>query len=187
MSSPRTSSSPAGSSSSRARATGSYWTSGRGVWVSTSRPRAFSWSPRAVLEPPARSLEFLDLAYEGADFVVVLDNGRETARQRLEIDERFGGRVETVLLSRTAIEGFYHPEPVTAWLRMLGAEGDDLDGRVAEMLAQQGGPVRALGTLAQEYLGRPFRKVEDGTAIANLTTEARIDPEIKQVLVRVGS
>jgi hypothetical protein len=47
--------------------------------------------------------------------------------------------------------------------------------------------LRALGHLAQQYLGRPYRKAEDGRTIATLTPEASVDEEIKRLLAVISA
>jgi len=127
---------------------------------------------------------FLDLAYEGADFLVVLDNGRDTAKIKLELDERFGARVETILLGRTEIEAYYHPDAVVRWLQAKGVEDKELSDRARKAVEAKGGVAKALGRLKQHYLGEDFDKVEDGRSIAHFTTNEMLSPEIVGLLNR---
>lgn len=124
---------------------------------------------------------FLNLAYEGADFVVVLDNGAATAKIKLENDQRFGSRVRTGLLSRTDIEGFFDAEAVVAWLRTNSVLDVDLVDRVAAAMANPG-RIQGLNSLAEACLHRAYNKVDDGRMIANLTPERSIAPEIADLL-----
>jgi hypothetical protein len=130
---------------------------------------------------------FLSIAYEGSDFIVVLDNGRDSAKHRLEIETRFGDRVAAILLGRPAIEAYFHPDAVTAWLRTRDVLDADLDERVRTALDAPGGAVRGLEKLAEEYIGGPYSKTDHGRAIANLSTEEMIDAEIKGLLVRLAA
>jgi predicted ATP-dependent endonuclease of OLD family len=136
--------------------------------------------------PAEQVTRFLKLAYEGAEFVVVLDNGSDSARAIREIDAKHGDRVDTVLLNQSAIEAYYHPQAIAAWLRLHGAPGDNLEQSVEDTLARTASRWKALDALSKEYLGRPFEKLKDGMAIANLTPEHRIDPEIRALLLRIG-
>ena len=130
---------------------------------------------------------FLALAYEGAEFFVVLDNGSDTAKAKLEIDEQFGGRVRTRMLSRTEIEGYFDQGSIADWLRLAGVLDEDLDQEVAYVFSSTKNAVSALGQLSTRYRGKPYEKVLDGLAIANLMSEAVIDPEIKGLLQEIGA
>jgi len=74
-----------------------------------------------------RVAQFLSLANEGADFVVILDNGPQTTKTKSEIEARFGHRVQVDLPTRTDIEGFLHSPAVITWLHLQGVEGDDME------------------------------------------------------------
>lgn len=130
---------------------------------------------------------FLELAYEGAQFVVVLDNGSDTANAKRQIDSRFGDRVTTVLLSRTGIEDFYDPAAIVGWLRLAGILTDDLEEEVRGLLDKASSRVRTLEQLAKKHLNRSFNKEGDGLAIANLMQEQAIEPEIKELLLAIGA
>ncbi len=139
----------------------------------------------AMAEQVAR---FLNLAYEGAEFMVVLDNGSDSGRTALEIEGRFGGRVHAEVLSRTEIEGYFRADALVGWLRLHGVTDDQpaLERAVAEMAAVPSRR-RGLGALAQRFLARPFDKVRDGLTIANLTAERDLDPEICALLTRIAA
>ena len=130
---------------------------------------------------------FLDLAYEGAEFIVVLDNGADTARTQLEIDAQFGGRVRTRLLSRAGIEGYYDAAAIVGWLRLAGTLDGDLQDQVAGLLDSARSRGSALEQLAKKHLDRSFDKQTDGLAIANLMPEHAIDPEIQDLLHAIGA
>ena len=66
-------------------------------------------------------------------------------------------------------------------LRTNGSDADDLAGRVEAALGQPSRK-RGLKSLAQTLLQRQYRVVEDGVAIAALTTEAQVPPEIRALL-----
>ncbi len=135
-----------------------------------------------------RVSQFLALAYEGADFVVVLDNGAQANKTRMEIDARFGNRVMTVVLSRTDIEGFFSPASITAWLLTAGAAMDGLEHAVRERLAApKGGRIAALDSLARTHLRRSYQKLGDGLAVALATSESDLDPEVKALLTGLSS
>ena len=120
----------------------------------------------------------LQLVYEGASVHVLLDGGPDTAKEKTELEARFDERVTVTLLSRTEIEGYFVAAPVEAWLRTNGSDADDLAGRVEAALGQPSRK-RGLKSLAQTLLQRQYRVVEDGVAIAALTTEAQVAPEIR--------
>ena len=130
--------------------------------------------------------QFLELAYEGADFFVVLDNGADTARTKIELEARFGNRVAVRLLSRTEIEGFFVQEAVEEWLRAHGARDIGLGALVADAL-RSSQRKRALRHLSETLLHRPYNVVTDGLAIASLMWEKDIDPEIKTLLIDILS
>jgi hypothetical protein len=133
-----------------------------------------------------RAETFLELAYEGAEFVVVMDNGPDTPSALESIRLRHGDRVETILLSEPAIEGYYHPNAVVAWLASEGAALPDLRQVVENALAASTNRYKAIQDLCSRYLGHQLRKVFDGQMIADLTREQDIHPEIRDVLMRVG-
>lgn len=126
-----------------------------------------------------RVAQFLSLAYEGAEFVVVLDEGAHALKSRLEIQGMKNDRVRVVVLSKTAIEGFFGAAAVTAWLGLRGATDVSVEDDVAAALDEQkGGRVAALDRLSHRFLGRAYDKVTDGLTIASLTTERDVAPEI---------
>jgi ABC-type transport system involved in cytochrome c biogenesis ATPase subunit len=145
------------------------------------RASAVQLVPSGGYSGAERVARFLSLAYEGADFLVVLDNGSDSGRALLEIGARFGSRVSTALLTRTEIEGYFTAPAVEAWLRVHGAEGD-VDTEVGEALSTSGSRARGLNKLAVRLLNRPYDKLADGMAIANLTREEHVAPEIVSVL-----
>jgi hypothetical protein len=67
---------------------------------------------------------FVSVAYEGADIVVILDHGHDTAKTQQEIDSRFGSRIATNFLAHQEIEGYFSPAAVERWLRENGVEVD---------------------------------------------------------------
>ena len=128
---------------------------------------------------------FLGIAYEGAEFLVLLDNGKDTDKAAREITKRFAGKVLAETLSRTEIEGFFRQQAVTAWLWQAGVREDDLDRQVTDELTKSNSRVQALRNLSSRLLGRPYEKVRDGLAIAELTPEYDVDPEIKALIMRL--
>jgi energy-coupling factor transporter ATP-binding protein EcfA2 len=135
----------------------------------------------------ARVSQFMALAYEGAEFVVILDEGAKALETRLEIEAMGRSDVSVVVLSKTKIEGFFRPGPVAGWLRVNGALDEDLDNFVSVALDQEkGGRVSALHRLTHKYLGRAYDKVTDGLAIASLTPESEVSPEIVELVMRLS-
>lgn len=132
-----------------------------------------------------RVAQFVTLAYQGADFLVVMDAGPDTTRMKRDLDSVYSGRVETIVLSERDIEGFYHPDAVAAWLVANGADTGSLRADVRDTFERQPKRPRALGTLTQRYLGRRYKKVDDCAAIAHLTLEGQIHGEVKALLTRV--
>lgn len=167
--------------------------SDRGILVMWARQLGIDLEASGVQVVPSggysaveRVARFLTLAYEGARFVVALDNGSDSAKARMEIDQRFGSAVETVLLSRTDIEGFFASRAITAWLTTRATEtvppslGDD----VVEALATKPNNLVVLRKLARDYLHRDYDKLRDGLVIASLTDEQDVSAEIVDLLLR---
>lgn len=130
---------------------------------------------------------FLEIAYEGASFWIVLDQGRETAKNKLELENRFGGRVTVRLLGRTEIEAYLSAPAVERW---LASQGIAIDTEVEQVVRERlAGTARklALREIARQFLGRDYRVVEDGVAIAGLTREAEIPSEIAGLLNEVAA
>ena len=133
-----------------------------------------------------RVSQFMALAYEGAEFVVILDEGAKALETRLEIEAMGNDLVSVVVLSKTKIEGFFRAEPVVAWLRMRGVVDDDLEDVVSRSLDEdKGGRIATLGRLSQQYSGPAYDKVRDGLAIASLTSERDVPPEIVALITRL--
>jgi predicted ATP-dependent endonuclease of OLD family len=125
---------------------------------------------------------FLDLAYEGSSMVVILDNGRDTDKTKLEIEARFGDRVRIRLLAQTEIERYYSARAIIDWLRLLSAAIEASEERsIADRIALDPSK-RLLRTLAREYLGRDYDVVVDGRAIVNLMPERDVPDEIKGLI-----
>lgn len=127
---------------------------------------------------------FLSIAYEGADVLVVLDQGRDTEKTRREIDSKYGGRVKTRLMSQLEIEGYFSPAAVERWLAVNGVPTDK--GVHAKVASALRGPnyKRGLRELTEQLLDREYRVAVDGAAIAGLTREEEINPEIQELLSR---
>jgi hypothetical protein len=128
---------------------------------------------------------FLSIAYEGAEFLVLLDQGRDTEKTRREIESRFGDRVKTRLLAHLEIEGYFAPAAVERWLIANGARRDhDVQSAVQSALS---GPnyKRGLRDLTERLLDRQYRVVIDGAAIAISTQEEELNPEIRGLLSKL--
>jgi putative ATP-dependent endonuclease of OLD family len=127
----------------------------------------------------ARVSQFIALAYEGAEFLVILDEGAKALETKLEIEAMGNDGVRVVVLSKTKIEGFFRRDPVVAWLRTRGVVDAELDEVVTSALDEdKGGRIATLDRLAHRYLARAYDKVSDGLAIASLTSERDVQPEI---------
>jgi hypothetical protein len=122
----------------------------------------------------------LDLVYAGADVHVVLDNGPDTAKTKLEIEARYG--VPVTLLDRTEIEAYYSPAAVVAWVRQRAAPLDAPDERYITDTFIAEPSKRRLRDLATKFLARPYDVVNDGRAIVNLMREHEIPDKIKQLI-----
>ncbi len=121
----------------------------------------------------------LDLVYAGAEVRVVLDNGSETQKTKLEIEARYGVPVE--LLDRTEIEAYYAPAAVASWL-LRGTTQEAADERaIADAFANDPSK-RRLRALATTHLGRNYDVVNDGRAIVDLMAEREIPAEIKGLI-----
>jgi AAA domain, putative AbiEii toxin, Type IV TA system/AAA ATPase domain len=131
---------------------------------------------------------FLAVAFEGAEFLVLLDQGRDTEKTRREIDARLGDRgVVTRLLEHAEIEGYFAPAAVVRWLATNGVAIDAAsEASVAAALA---GPnyKRGLRDLAERLLGREYRVTIDGPMIAALTLPAEVRPGIRGHLAQLVS
>ncbi len=121
----------------------------------------------------------IDLVYPGADVLVVLDNGPDTQKSKLEIEARRG--VPVRLLARTEIEAYYSPTAVVSWLQR-GATLDPAQERVLSDEFASNPSKRRLRELASTYLGSPYDVVNDGRGIVNLMPEREIPVEIKDVI-----
>jgi energy-coupling factor transporter ATP-binding protein EcfA2 len=128
---------------------------------------------------------FVSIAYEGADVLVLLDQGRDTEKTRREIDSRFGNRVTTRLLAHQEIEGYFSSAAVERWLIENGVE---VDQQVRDALTSAlAGPnyKRGLRDLSARLMGREYRTTIDGSAIASLSREPELDPEMRGLLSRL--
>ena len=127
----------------------------------------------------AQVSRLLDLVYAGTDVRVVLDNGPDTARSKLEIEARHGVPVQ--LLRRTEIEAYYSPDAVVGWLLRRGTLGSADETAVRSVFSEQ--PSKAtLRTMASRYLNRTYDVVDDGRTIASLMLEREIPGEIKELI-----
>jgi hypothetical protein len=157
------------------------WAARRGFDLAASKVKIYPAGGWATTEGLAK---FVEVAYPGARFFVLLDDGPDTRRAAHEMAARFKSQVEVVVLSRPEIESFYS---VTAVLRWLGTHGVDVSaGSEASELVRQGGVnKRALQRLSKRLLQRNFRVVDDGVLIARLMGEHEIPAEIVDALMRV--
>lgn len=126
----------------------------------------------------------LALAYEGINVIVVLDNGRDTAAKKLELESEFGDAVTVELLAKTEIEAYFPLAAIKRWLDAQGVEADP--DALDEQLHSGIGAKKALGRVAVRYLQRAYRVPEDGHAIAATMTEAEIAPELRALFARIG-
>lgn len=129
---------------------------------------------------------FLDLAYEGADFRVLLDNGPDTDKTRRTLEARYKERIKVALWTVTEIEAFFHPNAIVRWF----AKRLDLDAQrernIHDVLAS-GVRKKTLRGLVQTLLLREYDVVNDGVGIAGLMTEAEIPIEVRnQIYDLVG-
>jgi hypothetical protein len=150
------------------------------------RERGVQLVPSWGNEQAERVATIIELAYEGAEFVVVLDNGDRSQKARREIQKRHGDRVEVIVLSQPAIEDYYHPHAIAAWLWEEGSVEPGLERIVEEKMLGSQDRYRSLEALCDRYLGRGLRKVSDGRTIADLTCEQEIHPEIQTMLLHVS-
>jgi hypothetical protein len=128
---------------------------------------------------------FVSVAYEGADIVVILDHGHDTAKTQQEIDSRFGSRIATTS-SRIRRSKAISPQ------RRSSAGFAKTESRSIERFKMPSRPrsrglnyKRRLRDLSDRLLGREYRVTIDGSAIANLTREPELDPEIRGLLSRL--
>jgi energy-coupling factor transporter ATP-binding protein EcfA2 len=130
---------------------------------------------------------FLQLAYEGASFIVVLDNGPDTAKTKMVIEASHGAEVFVHLLRRTEIEAYYSPAAVVEWLIASGSAAAPVDE--AAIASDVGAELskRLLRVLSQRYLQREFDVVYDGLAIANRMGEHEIAEDVKRIIVEAVS
>jgi energy-coupling factor transporter ATP-binding protein EcfA2 len=135
----------------------------------------------------ARVSQFLQLAYTGASFFVVLDNGPDTAKTKMTIEATHGDRVHVRLLKRTEIEAYYTPEAVAGWLTRARTSTDTrgVDEATIRSAVEPWPSKRVLRQLAERHLGLPYDVVKDGLAIANLMPEHAIDEDIKARLYEI--
>lgn len=126
----------------------------------------------------------LAAVYAELPLVVILDNGSATQSLKLELEQRFGSRVEVRLLDVTEIEGWFHPDAVCRWLSDDRVESIDRE----EVAAALGKPGRksALRHLAHRVLNRNYRVVEDGVAIASQMRENEIPATARALLTELA-
>lgn len=123
--------------------------------------------------------KILTLAYAGTEIVVVLDNGRDASKIRLELEAQFGERVAVVQLAKTEIEGYFTPDAVAAWLATQHAEVD-----VSNLAAalDNPSPKKALQRLLTDSLSVEYDGVAACRGIAHMTPEAQIPSELRELL-----
>lgn len=126
--------------------------------------------------------QLLDVIYEGASVIVVLDGGGPTVKREEVIRKQFGDQIEVVRLANSEIEAYFPEQGVLAWLTLSGVTGGpDLENEV------RGRPItkRLLKTLATRHLRRYYDVVNDGATIARLMREQDIAAELRGLLVRL--
>jgi hypothetical protein len=128
-------------------------------------------------------MQFLEVAYEGASFVVVLDGGEQTERTADELRSQVGGRVEVRRSDRDQIEKYFTRNGIAAWLAIKGMKVDaEREGEVDAILS--GGIDKgAFQHLASRYLKHEYHVEEDGGVIARLMPEQEIPEELKTLLL----
>jgi hypothetical protein len=130
---------------------------------------------------------FLTVAFEGAEFLVLLDQGLDTKKTRREIDSRLGDRVATRVLAHQEIEGYFAQGAVERWLANAGISVDEACRSTVEAALAGPNYKRGLQHLTKALLKREYRVPIDGPAIAALTLPAEIKPEIRGLLSQVVS
>lgn len=128
----------------------------------------------------------LGLIYPGASILVLLDNGADTRDQQIELEARFGDRVTVRLMDRTEIEAYFTHDAVVRWLQRQDAAAFD-PARIADQLGSGTKRKRALKDITSKVLGRDYRVVEDGVAIAGLMAERDLAPELVSLLTALSN
>ena len=159
------------------------------IWATTSginlRDHGVQVVPAGGHGEAATTERLLTLAYPGSAVTVVLDNGLETAKTRLVLQERFGDLVDVRLLDRTEIEAYFSEGAVCDWLEGQGVDMDaDARAAVHQALAQPG-VKKGLRRLKQQYLGREYLVENDGSAIASMMNEPEIPARVRDLLTEM--
>ncbi len=131
--------------------------------------------------PVEQIARVLSLVYNAVPLTIVLDNGADTARKRLEIQEKFGGRVSVHLLGESQIEAYFSDRAINVWARNIGAG----DARVADLLSYRRRDHSKQWLIENTPVlvpGRTYDVVRDGAAIAGVMTEEEIPVEVRGLL-----
>ena len=127
-------------------------------------------------------MQFLEVAYEGASFVVVLDGGKQTEMAANELRSLHGERVEVRRLEHDQIEKYYTRNAVKAWLAVGGMTLDGDQASEIDGILAGGVNKGALQHLTGRYLDREYHVERDGGMIARLMREQDIAPELRTLL-----
>jgi hypothetical protein len=130
---------------------------------------------------------FLTVAFEGAEFLVLFDQGFDTRKTQREIDSRLGDRVATRVLAHQEIEGYFATSAAERWLATHGIAIDEACHSSVERALAGPNYKRGLQDLTKRYLKREYRVPIDGPAIAALTLPAEVKPEIRGLLSELVS
>jgi ABC-type lipoprotein export system ATPase subunit len=128
--------------------------------------------------------ELLRLTYLSARFHVVLDGGEEIVPEVRELKAKYEGRVEVNQLRYREIEAYFAESAIRTWAVSAGAGDPDLT-RLEESRIS-GGVARLLNAVTHAAFRRNYDKVDDGTAIAGLMSEATISAEIKGIIYGIA-
>lgn len=123
-----------------------------------------------------------------ARIIVALDAGDDTRREAADIRRRHEGRVVTHVLARGAIEAYFSRRAIVEWLvskEIAERDADSMcswfDGRERLFDCDDRRWKEACG----RFLGRGYRKLEDGPRIAQGMARDEIAPEIVDLLQEV--
>jgi hypothetical protein len=130
---------------------------------------------------------FLTVAFEGAEFLALFDQGVDTKKTQREIDWRLGDRVATRVLAHQEIEGYFASGAVERWLATHGISIDEPCHSSVEAALAGPNYKRGLQRLTKAYLDREYRVPIDGAAIAALTLQSEVKPEIRGLLSQLVS
>jgi hypothetical protein len=131
--------------------------------------------------PVEQIARVLSLVYNAVPLTIVLDNGADTAKKRLEIQQKFGGRVALHLLGESQIEAYFPDRAINVWATNVGADAS----RVGEALERRRRDHTKQWLIENTPLlvpGKAYDVVRDGQAIAALMVEEEIPGEVRGLL-----